>query len=74
DRIEEDKVRCVLCHLQAHKTARHRVEECFGKHSFFRDAIKQVFSESQEQCDAAKVALGEVQVHIQNMVKSKMFV
>jgi len=74
DRLEEDKVRCVLCHMQAHKQARQRVVECFGKNAFFRDALAQVLAESQEQCDAAQEVLGEVQVRRQNMIKSKMFV
>merc|ERR1712194_64974 len=74
DRIDEWKVRCALCHVQAHKLARNRIKECFGGDELFMAAMDRLFAESRAQCDAASVVLNEIEVTRRSMFMSKMFV
>jgi NhaP-type Na+/H+ or K+/H+ antiporter len=74
DRIDEWKVRCALCHIQAHKVARRRLKETFGGDDFFRAAMGQLFEESQAQSDAARAVLSDIEVTRRSMFMSKMFV
>jgi hypothetical protein len=74
DRVEEDKVRCALCYLQAHKQARQRLEECFGKNAIVRDAMLQVLEESQKQCKEAQDSINDVEVDRRSILQSKILV